>query len=456
MRTRRLSLGVLLIVMVGGIVWLALPRPGPQTVVLPDGSRLTLLKVTRGTNHVCRFDNRWQDFLYPILPVKLRVKLSPRVMEWDSFNRDSVMVWFRRDGLPSSALAATRLYLSVADEHGLESPLQLMAHTTRMMGSTPATTRTGTVATQIGGWELAGYPKRSSQFRVVVYRPTDTQLSRVGEFRVSNPVRRKFPVWTAEALPVTRQTNGLAVTLTKLETGMSGVMSGAGLRIPARVFSRATFQLGENGIATEGWAVTRIFARSATGETRSGNDQTAQWSEGQHAADMWGGLWLEEPAWKLDVDFARTASFPVEDLWGIQGVRVPEPGEMMEHRVETNLHAVKLEFMGVSGLKKLPTAQVTPAYAVVHVRTQYPLDGLRVLLVAVRDDRGRLAQPHGSTNSISTGAGGNTPKESLTGFRVEIPDGAKSLDITLAATPIRHVQFLAKPVMFGPPAKAAD
>ncbi len=448
MRARRLSLGVLLIVVAGGIVWLAKHLPKPHTIALPDGSQLTLVKVTRGTNHIYRYGRGWQDFLYPLLPLKLRVKLSARVMEWNSFNRDSVMVWFRRDGLPSSAAAATRLYLSAADEHGLESPLQLTAHTTRTAGATPPTTNT--VATQISGWELAGFPKRSRQFNILAHCPTQTELSRVGGFRIPNPARRRFPVWTAEALPATRQTNGLAVTLIKLETGMSGVMSGPRLGIPARVFSRATLQFNENGVVTEGWAVTRILARSATGETRSGSDQPAQWWEGKHIADMWGGLWLEEPAWKLDVDFARTASFPAEDLWAINGVRVPQPGEMVEHRVETNLHAVKLELLGVSGLKNFPASQVTPSYAVVHVRTQYPLDRLRVLLVEARDNRGRTAQPRGLTNSISTGAGGNTPKESLTGFRVEIPEGAKSLHITLAATPIRHVEFLAKPVLTQP------
>ena len=429
-------------------MWLASPQPKSPAIVLPDGSRLTFLKVTHGTNHVYRLGNHWQDFLYPVLPVQLRAKFPPRLMAFESSNRDSVMVWFRRDGKPSLAVGETKVYLSVADEHGLESPLQLMAHTTRTTGS--LTTATNATGTQFSGWELAGYPKRSRQFRVIVYHPADTKLSRVGEFRISNPARRKFPEWTAEALPATRQTNGLDVTLIKLETGLSGVMSGAGVGIPARVFSRATFQFNEGGVGTEGWAVTRILARSATGETRTGNDQTAQWSEGKYNADMWGGLWLEEPAWKLDVDLARTTSFPAEDLWSIKGVRVPQPGEMVEHRGETNLHSVKLEFLGVSGLKNFPATQVTPLYAVVHVRTQYPLDRLRVMLVEVRDDRGRTAWPRGLTNTIGTGAGGNTPKESLTGFRVEIPEGAKSLDITLAATPIRHVEFLAKPVLTQP------
>src|SRR6266508_88235 len=130
MRARWLSLGVLLIVTVGGIVWLARQPRKPQTIALPDGSKLTLLAVTSGTNNICRYGSGWKEFLYPLLPLKLRVKLLPaRVMEWDSFNRDSVMVWFRRDRMPNSAVAATRLYLSVAGDRGLESPLQPTAHT---------------------------------------------------------------------------------------------------------------------------------------------------------------------------------------------------------------------------------------------------------------------------------------------------------------------------------------
>ena len=254
MRARRLRLGVLLIVTVGAILWFARSRQAIQTVVLPDGSRFTLLKVTSGTNHTCRFDHRWQDFLYPVLPPNLRVRLSARVIEWNSLNRDSVMVWFRRDGLPSAGVEATRIYLSAADDHGLESPLQQMADTTRTRGSLK--TATNTTGTQFSGWELMGFPKRSRHFNIVVRCPTSTELTRAGEFRIPNPARRRFPVWTAEALPATRKTNGLEVTLTKLETGMSGAMSGAGPKVPARVFSRAIFQFGEKATTTEAWAAS--------------------------------------------------------------------------------------------------------------------------------------------------------------------------------------------------------
>jgi len=150
MRARRLSFSILFAAVVGGSLWLKLHRRDAQAVVLPDGSRLTLLRATRGTNHVYRFGNRWQDFLYPILPVKLRMKFPPRIMAFDSFNRDSVMVWFRRDGgTPPSGVAVTPFYLSVADEHDLESPLQMMAHTTRTTGLATATTNAA--ATEFSG-----------------------------------------------------------------------------------------------------------------------------------------------------------------------------------------------------------------------------------------------------------------------------------------------------------------
>jgi hypothetical protein len=35
----------------------------------------------------------------------------------------------------------------------------------------------------------------------------------------------------------------------------------------------------------------------------------------------------------------------------------------------------------------------------------------------------------------------------LHGFAIELPENAKSLDITVAATRVRRVEFLAKPVL---------
>lgn len=54
------------------------------------------------------------------------------------------------------------------------------------------------------------------------------------------------------------------------------------------------------------------------------------------------------------------------------------------------------------------------------------------------------------------GGRGITLKESRIGFQVEIPQGAKSLNITLAVTRLRRVEFLAKPAPFGGHTNSVD
>jgi hypothetical protein len=461
MRGRRISIlfgGVLLVL--GGITWVISQRPSPQTISLPDGSQLTLLKVTHGTNHVCRYGNRWQDLLHPILPQKLRVKFPPRQMTFTSGGGDTVMVWLRHEGGTATTGGwPPPFFLAVADEHGLESRLLQSPNVTRSLNvqNPVATTPTGArpvrvqlvgSSTQMSGWELKFFPRRVEQFGLRVYRHEATgKVVRVGEFHVRFPRSDNFPIWAAEPLPSTRRTNGLEISLTKLETGLTGKETGhrpAGE--DAKSFSRATFTMKENGTPREKWSVCGIGASNAAGEVRPAGSYGSLWQRGEHKVNFEGGLWLEE-TWKVNVDFARTGNFPSDELWFIKGVSVPKPGELMEARVVTNLHHAELQFLGVSGAKAVlqeDYAGIQP-HANIHVRMPHPMDGLRLVLVEVRDDQGRKLATNGSTARTSMGGRGNTPKEMLHGFAVEIPDDAKSLDITLAATRVRSVEFLAKP-----------
>ncbi len=458
MRAVRASLLVLgVIIVVGGGAGLIWRQPRPQSVALPDGSQFTLLKVTHGTNHVLRFGRRWQDFLYPVLPQKLRLKYPPRVMEFAGNRPDSVMVWFQREGFAPVDGDWPRVCLAVLDDYGLESPLLLTPQVARTLGvSSAASTGPGGggsvgVARQLAGWEVLDYPKRSGGFRLRIYGTgADRQLTPTGDVRIPTLARNSFPGWQAESLPTVRLTNGLEITLTKLETGAVDPVAGfAPVGMVARAFSRATFQLRENNLPTENWSVHRLRLSSATGILRHGDGKSARWQAGQYTADAWGGLWLEEPSWKVQADFARTADFPAEDLWGVRGVPVPRPGKMIEHRVVTNLHGEELEFLGVSGFKHPQGVLVGKTYASLQVRTPHPLDALSVVLVEVRDEQGRGAVSHGSAAELGTGGRGITPKETVIHFRLEVLEGARFLDITLAATPVQPVEFLAKPELLG-------
>ena len=429
-----------------------------RTLRLPDGSQLTLLKVTYGTNHVCVYGSWWQNLRDSLLVRFKGATIPSRSASFTSTDTNSVMLWLRQDQtLPWQAWPPI-YYLAVADENDLESKLKQSANVSINLRAANAarspppgvTPGTGSgLPSLITGWELPQHPRRAKEFKIRLYRgESNGNVVRVGELTVRNPSSGKFPTWPAETLPAKRQMNNLEITLTKLETGLTGKEVG---RAPAgegaKSFSRATFTVKENGAPTEKWSVCGIRLSNAAGEVRPAGTYVSRWERAEHIVNFEGGLWLEESAWKLEMAFARTGAFPPEERWLIKGVPVPRPGELIEMRVVTNRFNVELEFLGVSG----PNAKMSEGYtamqpyANIHVRSPHPLDDLRIVLVEVRDDRGASANLQGSSSTTSTGGRGITPKEMLYGFGLDIPEDAKMLDVTLAATRIVSVEFLAKP-----------
>jgi hypothetical protein len=91
--------------------------------------------------------------------------------------------------------------------------------------------------------------------------------------------------------------------------------------------------------------------------------------------------------------------------------------------------------------------------ASLHVRTPFPLSDTRLALVEVRDDRGRKAESGSFGTRNSTGGRGATLRQTDYSFAINIPEGAKTLDVTFAFSQSRVVEFLAKPVMAKAPAK---
>jgi hypothetical protein len=426
-----------------------------QSLILPDGSKLTLLRVTYGTNHVCRYETGWQEWLYPLLPKSLKPNLSPREATF-STAENTLMVWFRDDGTHH----INQPFVAVIDEYGVESSLFRSPNYTRTLnaGRKQSGTGGGVVVSlagpHISGWNLDSHPRRSKSFNVVIYsRERNGEPVRVGQFSIRNPAANDTQAWTAEPLPLTRETNGLEITLAQFETGRVEERLDSVLEnLDAKYCSRASFQLKENGEAADNWTVNGINARNSSGEILRPQSFVPRWRNGRLVVDFRGGLWLDEPAWKLNVDFQRTAGFPPEELWSINGVGVPPGSEIAATNVVVEKSGKKFEFLGVSG----PGAKLAEPYtgiepiANIHVRTPYLLDGWRIALVEVRDNRGQKARLEDYIRTASVGSGGATYKQMLHGFSFEIPQGVKTLDITFAITPMRHVQFVAKPTLFKP------
>lgn len=443
MRANRISVLVLIVLLVAaGITWLTVQRPKPQTLLLADGSQLTLLQVTHGTNHVCVYGPWWQDLL-DSLRARIGVKAPRRRATITSAETNSVMVWLRHDP-PAPGLAWPPPYfLSVADENNLESKLRQTPNVRvnlRAAFGRPS---------MITGWELPEHPRRAKEFRIRLYqRGVDGTPARIAELTVPNPASGKFPIWQADPLPATRRTDKLEITLSKLETGLTAEEAGiAWASEGGRSLSRAIFTVKEDGVPTGRWGVSRLRVSNAAGEVRQCRAFDSAWQDEQRIITFEGGLWLEESAWKLEIAFVRNAAYPPEEHWVIKGVPVPRPGELIELHVVTNLFNVELEFVGVRGAnaKLFDNHIATQPHAKIHVRSPHPMDDLRVALVEVKDDLGSSAILNGFSSTVSTGGRGITPKEMLYEFGFDLPAEVKSLDITLAATRIVTVAFLAKP-----------
>jgi len=309
MRTRRFRILLPLLLIVGvGIAWLLLRKPENQTIILPSGSKLTLVKVTCGANHSCAYGDGWREWIYPILPHRFRTNFTAKVASLTSTATNGVVVWIRlvRNPSPTNLLPVlpriTGLFtapsvvdeaLSVVDEHRLESSLIL-----------PKAKFDASLGTGLYAYELGNRPRRATMFTVLVYwrKGLDQKTARVGEFTIPNRQRRNFPVWTPETLPVSKLTNGLEVTLTKFETGLkqSEARMFAAVGDRASAFSRATIMVKENGVPASEWNVDGAEVTSATGDFWP-MQSSASWGQGLKSVDFLGSLWWEEPAFKLRI-----------------------------------------------------------------------------------------------------------------------------------------------------------
>jgi hypothetical protein len=375
-----------------------------------------------------------------------------------STDKDTLMIWFQQDELKAiRALGAPQIYISVVDDGGIESQLIPSPNARRTLNWGKITGPSGTAGFAppviISGWQLPSYPRRAKDFRIRIYDVVGYGRDRaqgVGEFSIQNPTAKNYSILPVEPLPTTRQTNGVEITLTKFETGVTSKRTGLGpAGTESKCFSRATFQFKENRMASEKWSVYGIRATSLGGEVSPGGSFNPRWMHGEHVVDFNGGLWLEEPAWAIHVEIARTGDFPTNELWTVTNILIPDNGEIAERREVATRSGREFEFLGVSGPNAALRDQFTGIrpHANFHLRTPFPVTEWHLSLVEIKDDRGREVHRRGVSSAPSI-VGGATVKHLLYGFAFDIPDDAKTLNVAFAITPSRHVQFVAKPTLF--------
>jgi hypothetical protein len=219
-----------------------------------------------------------------------------------------------------------------------------------------------------------------------------------------------------------------------------------------RHFTRAEFELAENGHASTNWSVLRVTTAAATGETQTANASGRGWVDSRYAFIFAGALWTDEPAWDITAEVQRTADFAPEKLWVVKGVSLPAQGSGTPVGVTTNIGDVSAVFLDLSGFGPGRSAFTWPdgSWGVTaEIRLANPPPDVGLALVSVTDDRGRVPVDLGMTESPVLSS---VPARTTNNFRTysqsfRVASNAWSLNVTFAVTRRRSVTFRVKPTL---------
>lgn len=464
-----IGLAVLAFAAIVAAILLAPAKAQPKRWRLADGTEISLAGVTYGTNHTMRYGNRLVDYLYPVLPRTLQKKFQCRVAMIPGGASRDMAIWLWDNSMPKTPTGglaswrqADRFQVTTVDEHGMESEPVTTLFSRWMQGSN-----------YLYGCTLPQFPRRSREFRVRIYDVSDSASARIaGEFTVPNRSSTVYPNWTPAALPATLATNGVEVSLTYFQIGLTNTnrfYPGPYSRT-ATAISRAKFSVtpGSNE-----WRIGMVSASSATGENHWGSSRnvsettlrsllkgpdTFSTTDGlQVEADLRGTCWLEEPAWKLRTELTRATNFPPEELWIIACVKIPDKDEINEPDLKTNMYGAEIEFIGLRNgqpyaagpTRSAPWSTGDPA---VYLKVRGPMtarvggDSVHLKLVEIRDDQGRKVGFQYRGSSMVPMRTFRTPIFDQT-FVLKTREDAKAVDVTLAFTKSIYLEFMAKPTV---------
>ena len=419
---------ILIIGLAGAAFWW-LRRP--QIITLSDGTKLTLLGVDYGKHHK-----------FPTVKTTGR-RTGGGGGTFDTTN-DTLMVWILNE--------------HKANQYPNYQVLACDKAETACVTSQSSNSRQVKQGMEVMGVQLNAFPCRASKIilRIMNYGQRGEQIAK-GEFTVSNPARGKtFPKWTAESLPDLQSDGDLDVTLTKLAgDAPSPYNRGNGIpkNDPINRTVQLSFDLQQKGQSTTNWRPISVETTDATGNYVKGwinqNYQNGQ-SEGYFYQP---GLWPNEPAWKVRLEFSRSDGFSAEELWSVTNIPVREGSQQdaqnywsynNQNSRRTNAAFAETTVNGIH-VKLFPVIEyasqnmgngVGKVVAVILKTDPDPeTSGLRLTPFSVTDDQGRKLQNQGSS-----WGGGN--------YQYQFPApryNIQSLNVTIAVHQSRFVEFTVKP-----------
>jgi hypothetical protein len=439
MKHRATTLFVAILVLACGVL-LLIRRPAPPapTVTLPDGSRITLVAVTCGTNHVV---GPLLGRLAARLPVKIRDFLVQQGGERFSFTSMQTPVWQMRiwysvSALPGITAAPGQSYTThLAGTDGFVSGEE--AH----MWATGSPNSVG----------FSAWPQRSCEIELRICKHAENIRGpeHVGSLRFQNPAFKPYPQWVPESLPVTKTVNGLDVTLDKFSTGHGNNRS-VGQDLKGRVGIEYSPRLpdGPNnsafevrfrspGNTNESWTVSKARLSDATGNSVASTGSNQSLLGDRQVFSFSPSLWPDESAWRLEVEAKRTKGFADSELVVFKGVPLPAIGQTNSHLLRQSVGGIQITLDRV--VRRAPlkdrSSYGSDQLSRVDIRHSPLPTGIHCDFVTVVTDT-EVALQNESLTSSDTEAGYRTGN---------IPADARFVDVTLAVHRGQTVSFLVKP-----------
>jgi hypothetical protein len=414
---------------IGGIVteaqivkWPEKPEK-PQVITWDDGTKLSLIGVTRGAEHIGPYGNRiytasgtpvvwietdrgtntWQDYFLLVSDKAGSGCVNTEVRQRSNFGKGSQIYTFVLDAFPR--------------------------------------------------WDKETVLRASIRYGALAK----------GQFIITNPPAGPVPDWVPKPLPDTESDGDLAVTLTKLVAGAPAPRGAAyypgrirATNDPANECVRLYFDIRQKGETTTNWEAWPVRTSDAAG------NQVRGLIYGYPASGVFykplngtndgyfyqSGLWPDEPAWKVRMELIRRSGFGDDEIVTFTNLPIrPGTKEEADDQWSWDVHNTNWTFIAqaeVNGMQmKLLQPLLVTDYSqggqkflrvLIFSNSNFNPKGMNLTMVHATDDQGReIWNPFGSPWAGH--------------YSLDLPNvgDVKTLNLKLALHKSRFVEFTVKP-----------
>jgi RNA polymerase sigma factor (sigma-70 family) len=272
------------------------------------------------------------------------------------------------------------------------------------------------------------------------------------DLTIPNPAPGPYPEWMAEPLPASQTNGGLEVALTQFRALQAGPKNG---EFPK---TECVFNFREQDRNTVSWVPASIEISDATGNhwrpSRAENSPYHPKVEnGGVRVEFLGALWPGESAWKIRGEFKRVSDFPQSESLLIAHIRIPDDQEIAEPQMQYEFNGATVAVAGVLG-KAVTHEQLIGTRKQVLVNVEHARDSVTVALAGEILSRNRrlsfiqCTDEQGRPVELKAFDEPGTIKDMR--FRpyslvLQPPEGAHELNLMLAVSENKVLEFVAKP-----------